>query len=218
MERARKLAGIAATVLLCLFLGGATLCTLSAYQGLEELHWKLSTIDTAKVNDIAADAHQKLSAVDVQKLNAAIGKARDTLAHTDAAIVLIKQQLDQLDPRTLNTIALHIDKVVGHIDQASHDEVAQQRAVSQRSLEVLDATAVAVQQVEPVMQQLLADLIEARATLEQTTATATNVNHTTAQIDRKVTQMLKPASFAKRVLESLSTAGAQSMNWWRALQ
>ena len=218
MERMAKVAKVAALGMLSIFLAIATLCLWSAYQTLELVHWKLATIDTAKVNDVTTTLKQKIVVLDVVKLNGAIAKANNTLRHMDQAIVLIKQQFDQLDPRTLNTIALHIDKTVGHIDQASHDEVAQQRAVSERTLAVLNDTDLAVKQVQLVMEQLLQDLVEAKATLVQSTGTMANINHTTAQLDRKVTEMLKPASFLKRVLVGLSSAGAQSLNWWRALE
>jgi exosortase/archaeosortase len=216
MEQAIKLGKLVILVMVSALLAVTSWCVFTLEQDLELVHWKIATIDTAKLNDVVDVFYQKVAAVDVVKLNAVIVSADNTLAHTDAAIVLVRQQLDQLDPRTLNTIALHIDRVVGHVDQASHDEVAQQRDVSKRTLQVLDSTDQAVKQLAPVMSQLLADLVEANRTLEQSTGTMANVNHTTAQIDHKVTQMLQPAAFMRRMGEQAASAGAKFLNWWRA--
>jgi hypothetical protein len=218
MTRALQIAGFAALVLLAGFLACAAWCACALQGDLALLHWKISTLDTAKLNDATGTLNQKLAAVDVEKLNRAIADVGKTISHIDGAVVLVKQQLDQLDPRTLNTIALHVDKTVGHIDRASHDEVMQQREVSRRTLEVLDDTSAAVKAVLPVIAQLQVDLAEANATLQQTTGTMTNVNHTTEQLDKKVTEILKPAAFARRMLGQAASSGAMFLNWWRALR
>jgi hypothetical protein len=215
MERAIKVALFIALVMLGAFLACGAWCEYTLQGNLALLHWKISTLDTAQLNGTVQELRGKIAAVDVAKLNQAIANVSNATAHTDQAIVLVKQQLDQLDPRTLNTILLHIDRTVGHVDQASHDEVTQQRDVSARSLAVLTATENTVKGFAPLLAQLLADLEKLGAMLDQGTATASNVNHTTEQIDHKVTQMLKPAAFVRRMTEQAAAAGAKFLNWWR---
>ena len=56
------------------------------------------------------------------------------------------------------------------------------------------------------------------ATMLQTQGAVTNVNHSTKQLDDKLTQMMKPASFARRVLVGLIDAGQRAMGWIGALK
>jgi Tfp pilus assembly protein PilX len=195
-----------AIVLLCVMVWAFALAIEVERDTSADLHRTLMAATSALTT-----AEVQINSIDVNKLNATIGHADKTIADAGATVVHIRKQFDQVDQRTLNTILLHADKVVGHLDQATHDYVANQREVTNKTLDVLDSTDAALKDIRPV-------LAEANESLKNITATTATVSHTTDQIDKKVTNMLKPASFMKRILTGISSAGAQAFNWLGAIR
>jgi hypothetical protein len=146
-----------------------------------------TTVDTANatLQQVKAASAEERTALEAQNK-----RALDVLEQTETALINLQLAVDDIDKNT------------GKVSEASVQAVNKLEPLLVESTNAVKNAGILF--ADPKLKETFAHL---STTTDNLAATTGNIEHSTKQIDNKITEMLKPASFIKRIL-------GEAMGWF----